>query len=103
MAEGTREYKRLEGVIKECDQKRERDIARVDATLEEIKAMINGMTIQYNDIRNQMNEREGEMNRGSILGHPGAGESSVNTVHAHNFRYATKLEVPKFNGDEVEE
>ena len=57
MAEGTRVYKRLEGMLKEFDQKRkkefkegeqkrEKDIARVDAVLEEIKAMINGMTFQ---------------------------------------------------------
>ena len=57
MVEGMREYKRLERMIKEFDQKREKefkegeqkrekDIARVDAVLEEIKAMINGMTFQ---------------------------------------------------------
>ena len=65
--------------------------------------MINGMTIQYNDIWSQLNDREGETNRGFILGHPRAGESSVNIVNGHNFRYATKLDFPKFNGDEVEE
>ena len=51
MAEGTREYKRLEGMLKEFDQKMEKDIARVDAILKEIKAMINGMTFQQNEIR----------------------------------------------------
>ena len=57
MAEGTREYKRLEGMLKEFDQKREkefkegeqrreRDITRVDAVLEEIKAKWHDISAQ---------------------------------------------------------
>ena len=82
MAEGTRDYKRLEGMLKEFDQKREKefkegeqkrekDIARVDAVLEEIKAMINGMTFQQNEIRTQLNNHEVRLSRGSILGNLG--------------------------------
>ena len=67
MAEGMRDYKRLEGMLKESDQKRDKDIARVenslarvegkvDAVLEEIKSLINGMTIQNNDLRKQINQ-----------------------------------------------
>ena len=51
MAEGTRDYKKLEGMIKEVDQRRERDSARIDATLEEIKAMINGFMIDRKSTR----------------------------------------------------
>ena len=86
-------------MIKECDQKRKRDIARVDVVLEDIKAMIGGMTIQYNDIRSQINNLEGRTSRGSILGNPVLGEFSVNLGFNHSFRYATKLDFPKFNGD----
>ena len=67
MVEGTRDYKRLEGMLKESDQKRDKDIARVenslarvkgrvDAVLEEIKSLINGMTLQNNDLKNQINQ-----------------------------------------------
>ena len=68
MAEGTRDFKRLENMLKESEQKhdrelkeidqqREKDTARINATLEEIKALINGMTYQYNDIRSQLQNR----------------------------------------------
>ena len=63
MAEGTRDFKKLEGMIKEVDQRREKDSARIDAALEEIKAMIHGLVRQHN---------EGRANRGSILGNPGS-------------------------------
>ena len=56
MAEGTRDYKRLERMfkdLKDCDQKREKDLARMDAALEDIKVLINGLTLQYNDLRGQ--------------------------------------------------
>ena len=70
MAEGTRDYKRLESMLKECEQKRENDLAkvegRVNAALEEIKTLINGMTLQHNEIRNQMNNQEGRSNRGQF-------------------------------------
>ena len=56
MAKGTREYKRLESMFNESDQKREKDLARVerglskveerlDIVLEELKSMMNGMTM----------------------------------------------------------
>ena len=66
MAEGTRDYKRIESMLKELkdsDQKQEKELFRVegrlDAALDEIKAMINGVTLQCNDIRSQMNNSEG--------------------------------------------
>ena len=31
--------------IKDGDQKKDKDLARLDATMEEIKVMINGMTL----------------------------------------------------------
>ena len=50
MAKGTCEYKKLEGMLKEIDQKCEQDLVRVEgrlnATLEEIKALINDTTLQ---------------------------------------------------------
>ena len=56
MAEGTRDYKRLESILKKKDQKREKDLSRVkgrlDTVLAEIKALINGITTQYNEIKN---------------------------------------------------
>ena len=55
MAEGTRDFKKLESMIKEVDQKREKDSARIDAALEELKAMIHGLTMQINDRRQQVN------------------------------------------------
>ena len=57
MADGTRDHKKLEATIKEVDQKREKDSVRIegklDAAVDEIKSMIHGMTVQYNDLRNQ--------------------------------------------------
>ena len=69
MAKGTRDFKRLENMLKEneqkrdkelneIDQRRERDIARIDATIEEIKTFINGITFHYNDIRSQLQNRD---------------------------------------------
>ena len=66
MVEGMCDYKRLGGMLKESDQKRDKDIARVEnslarvkgrvnAALEEIKSLINGMTLQNNDLRKQIN------------------------------------------------
>ena len=53
--EGMKDYKRLEDMLKNSDQKREKDLARVegklDAVLEEIKALIIGTTIHHNEIR----------------------------------------------------
>ena len=31
---------------------------RLDTTLTKIKALINGITLQYNEVRNQMNSRD---------------------------------------------
>ena len=63
MTEGIQDYKRLEGMLKESEQKREKDLAmvkgRVDAALEETKSLINGMTVQHNEIKNQLNNQEG--------------------------------------------
>ena len=91
--------------IKDGDQKRDKDLARLDTTVEEIKVMISGMTLQFNEVRSQMNHPEGGVNRTSILGNPGdnSGESSALLLNNHSFRYATKLEFPKFNGTDVEE
>ena len=101
MVEGTRDFKKLEGMIKEVDQKRERDSARVDAALGELKAMIQALTVPNDDRRTQ---EEGVASRGSILGNPAmqgdfAGQQGGNLP----FRYAAKLEFPKFNGEGVEE
>ena len=49
MVEGTHKYKRLKGMLKETDQKCEKDLERVesklDTALKEIKALINGVTL----------------------------------------------------------
>ena len=56
MAKGTRDYKRLEGMLKKCELKRDKDLARVegslarvegrlDSTLDKIKTLIHGMTV----------------------------------------------------------
>ena len=41
---------------------------RVDAVMEEIKALINNMTLQFNDLSTQVATIENSHNRGSILG-----------------------------------
>ena len=69
MAEGTCDYKRLEVMLKELkesDQKREKDMV-------EIKSMINGLTLQHNEMRSQMVNREKGNHSDSILGQPGYG------------------------------
>ena len=112
MAEGTRDYKRLETMIKDLkdnEQKRDKELSRVegkvDAAMEEIKTMMSGMTIQYNDIRSQLSQLEGGLGEGSILGNPTrvVGEVMNPTVNGHTFRYGTKLKVPRFAGNDVEE
>ena len=63
MAEGTRDYKRLESMLKESDQKRDKEISRVesslarverrlDAAIEEIKSMLQGL--QNNELKSQI-------------------------------------------------
>ena len=92
MAEGTRDYKRLEAMLKELkdsDQKREKEMS-------EIKSMINGLA--------QMVNRENGNHSDSILGHPGhggiEGQSSGANMHT---RYATKLEFLRFGGNGVDD
>ena len=125
MAEGTRDYKRLESMLKECEQKREKDLARVegdlsrvegrlDTALEELKSMMNGMTLQINGMTLQQNEmrvqlsnrdREQGSNGGSILGNPmvNQGEGQAGGMNGHNHRYAIKLDFPRFGGEGVDE
>ena len=45
------------------------------------------------------------MNRGLILGNPIGvqGESSNFVLNNHTFTYSTKLEFPRFNGEDVDE
>ena len=103
MVEGTREYKKLECMIKEVDQRREKDSARIDVTLEEIKAMINGLTMQHNEMRSQAStQKDGKW---LILGNLGPlhGESIGQAVGNSPFKYSTKLEFSKFGGEGVEE
>ena len=106
MTKGTRDYKRLESMLKENDQKREKDLARVEArldtTLEDIKSLIHGIIVQHNELRSQMTSQEGgRANRRSILGNPMViqGDFSGQTNNTHPFRYATKMEFPRFNGE----
>ena len=93
--------------------KRETDLARVegsiarvegrlDAAVEEHKALIQGLTLQNNDLRSHGPE-VGD-NRGSILGHPrGQQDENFDSVlSAHSFKYATKLKFPQFNGEGVD-
>ena len=116
MAEGTCDYKRLEGMFKECELKRDKDLARiegnlakvegrVDAAFEEIKTLINGMTMQNNELRSQMSNPEERTNRVSVLGNPLGvqGEFFDPSMNGHSFRYATKLEFPRFNEEGVDE
>ena len=41
---------------------------KLDAVLEEIKALIHGMAIQNNEMMRLMTNKKGDVNRGSILG-----------------------------------
>ena len=56
MAKGMSDYKRLELMLKENDKKWEKNLLKVeriiDVALEEIKSLINGMTLQYKEIKN---------------------------------------------------
>ena len=123
MAEGTREYKRLESMLKESDQKREKDLARVegglsrvegrlDTALEELKSMMNGMTLQmngmtlqHNEMRMQLGNRDREQgsNGGSILGNPMMNQGEGQSGGGYNHKYATKLDFPRFGGEGVDE
>ena len=114
MVKGTREYKRLEGMLKENEQKRDKDLSKVensiarvegrlDAALEEIKALINGMALQKNDLRTQFANQEAGVTQGSILGNPRGyqGENSSSVLNEHSFKYATKLDFSRFNKEGV--
>ena len=118
MAEGTRDYKRLKAMLKELDQKREKDMlrvegrldaavegvdARLDAALAEIKTLINGMTmqingitLQQNEIRSQMLHRDHGGSGESILGQPTVVNGELQGhINQPISRYA-KLEFPRF-------
>ena len=51
-----------------------------------------------------MSNSEGGGERGSILGNPTGvpKESSNSMTSGHTFRYATKLDFPRFQGEDVE-
>ena len=116
MAEGTRDYKRLEGMLKECEQKREKEMSKVeekldstlsrveerfDAALAELRAMMNGITHQQNELRSQASNRDHGANTGSILGNPVIAGGD-NQGYGNN-RYGPKLEFPRFEGEGVED
>ena len=116
MAEGTRDYKRLEGMLKECEHKREKEMSKVeekldstlsrveerfDAALAELRAMMNGITHQQNELRSQASNRDHGANTGSILGNP-AIAGGDNQGYGNN-RYGPKLEFPRFEGEGVED
>ena len=63
---------------------------RVEVAFEEIKSLINNMTLQHNEIRSQLNNQEEGTNRGSILGNPVSNESSATVANNHNLINATK-------------
>ena len=54
MEEGIHDYKRLELMLKESDQKRKNYLSRVECrlglALVEIKSLINGIMLQHNEI-----------------------------------------------------
>ena len=89
-------------MIKEVDQKREKDSTKVNETLEELKAMIQTLTVQNNDRKSQ---EGGVFCRGSILGNPRSIQSDSAGQQGGNlpFRYAIKLKFPKFSGERMDE
>ena len=120
MAEGTRDYKRLESMLKEVEQNREKDMSRIEGMLKkdmskvegrldtavaEIKALINGITFQCNELRTQMNNRDNANHGGSILGNPGVanGDMQGAVMNIPTGRYATKLDFPRFGGEGVDD
>ena len=88
MAEG------LESMYKESDQKWETTISRIegklDSALVEIKALINGITLQNNKIRRQMVNKNNESNMGSMMGSPMAVNGEVQTVKGGTNSYHIK-------------
>ena len=130
MAKGTRDYKWLEAMLKECEQKKEDDMSRVeerldsalfkveerldsalstieerfDSALAELKAMMNGITLQQNEIWSQTTIRDHGVNSGSILGNLVViSEKAYSLMGAHSSRHRTKLDFSKFKGDEVDD
>ena len=67
------------------------------------KALIKGITQQYDEIFSQMNNRDNGSNGGSILGNPAATntdtQAAMGTIHN---RDANKLEFSRFGGEGVE-
>ena len=65
-------YKKMESMLQESDNKCERILARMerklDIALEEIKSLINGVTLQYNQIRSQLTNQKEGTHKESILG-----------------------------------
>ena len=108
MAEGTHDYKRLESMFKESDQKRKNDLLRVEChlglALAEIKSLINGIMLQLNEIRNQMANKDIGGHMGSILGNlmSANGERQASMVNVHT-KYATKLNFPRFGRKGVDD
>ena len=88
--------------LKDNDHKQDKDLSRMesrlDLALSKIKALINGMTIQHNELRSQLSSRDNENQLGLILGNPTIirGEVLSFTRSVHNNRYGTKLEFPRF-------
>ena len=78
---------------------------KLDATVAEIKALINGVTLQHNDFRSLMATRENGNHGGSILGLPVAlnKEIQVNGGSGPNGRHVTKLEFPRIESERVED
>ena len=120
MTEGTHDYKKLESMLKEVEQKREKDLARIEGILEkdmskvegrldaavtEIKALINGITFQCNELRTQMNNRDNGSHVGSILQNPMVtnGDMQGTMINIPASRYATKLDFSRFGGEGVDD
>ena len=81
---------------------------RLDTTLEELKRMMNGMTIQHNEMRTQMNNKDREQNSygGSILGNLGmvnGGEVQGAMVGVQGNKLGPKLEFPRFGEKGVDD
>ena len=83
MVEGTQDFKRLESMLKEVDQKKEKDLSIIEMRLEKdllrlkgkinsvfakIKALINGITLQHNGIQSQETLKNDPAATGSMIG-----------------------------------
>ena len=87
MAEGTKDYKLLKLMLQESDQRWERDLARIEgkleAALEEIKSLIHRMSLQNNEIMNQLAKAEIKKLRqiGPLQDYVSAFEMLLDRVH----------------------